>query len=312
MFVWFLKRRELIPDKLFDKNELKKILKDFNPYGSESNYYKAILQNLFFATLSCKQKERRFADEPKWFGKGKGGSKDYGNQYTYRYKELFKISEREVIKLFEDIPFLNGGIFEMLDDKENKIYIDGFTRIEKFQPVFPNFLFFSDERIVDLSEDYGQSKYKRAKVRGILNIFKSYNFTIDESSPVDVEIALDPEMLGKVFENLLASYNPETATTARKATGSYYTPREIVDYMVEESLKEYFKTKISNIDEEKLNQLFSFESEENPFDENTTDKLIDAIHNLKVIDPAVGSGAFPMGILHKLVYILHKLDPHSK
>jgi REP element-mobilizing transposase RayT len=69
-----------------------------------------------------------------------------------------------------------------------------------------------------------------------------YNFTIDENDPNDADVALDPELLGKVFENLLASYNPETSKTARKSTGSYYTPRPIVDYMVDESLKQYFRT----------------------------------------------------------------------
>jgi len=313
MFIWFLKKRDLIPDALFDEKELSRILKNFNPLGEDSTYYKAILQNLFFATLSCKQEERRFAEEGKFFGKGIGGSKDFGNQYAYRFKELFAISEEEILNLFKDIPFLNGGLFESLDNKDEEFYIDGFTRRKNFQPYIPNFLFFAQKEQVDLSKDYGEVKYKKAEVRGIINIFKSYNFTIDESSPIDVEVALDPEMLGRVFENLLASYNPETATTARKATGSYYTPREIVDYMVEESLKEYFKTQIPGIDEEKLDQLFSFSDEHksNPFDEETTDKLISAIDNLKVIDPAVGSGAFPMGVLHKLVFVLQKLDPQN-
>jgi len=92
--------------------------------------------------------------------------------------------------------------------------------------------------MVDLSE-YGLGK--KRPVRGLIEILNSYNFTIDENTPIDQEVALDPELLGKVFENLLASYNPETATTARKATGSYYTPREIVDYMAETSICEYLK-----------------------------------------------------------------------
>ena len=283
MFIWFLKKRELIPDALFDEEELTRILKNFDPLGNNSTYYKAILQNLFFATLSCKQEERRFAEEGKFFGKGIGGSKDFGNQYAYRFKELFAISEDEILNLFKDIPFLNGGLFESLDNKYEEFYIDGFTRRKKFQPHIPNFLFFAQKEQVDLSEDYGEVKYKKAEVKGIINIFKSYNFIIDESSPVDVEVALDPEMLGRVFENLLASYNPETATTARKATGSYYTPREIVDYMVEESLKEYFKTQISGIDEEKLDQLFSFSDEhkDNPFDKETTNKSFLLLTTLK-------------------------------
>ena len=81
-------------------------------------------------------------------------------------------------------------------------------------------------------------------MRGLIDILSSYNFTIDENDPNDADVALDPELLGKVFENLLASFNPETATTARKATGSYYTPREIVNYMVDESLTAYLSNVI--------------------------------------------------------------------
>ena len=79
-----------------------------------------------------------------------------------------------------------------------------------------------------------------------MEILSSYNFTIDENDPNDADVALDPELLGKVFENLLASFNPETATTARKQTGSFYTPREIVNYMVDESLMAYLATRLSS------------------------------------------------------------------
>jgi len=170
-------------------------------------------------------------------------------------------------------------------------------------------LFFgSEEKTVDLSK-YGLSK--SAKVRGLIDILNSYNFTTDEATPIDQEIALDPELLGKVFENLLASYNPETQTTARKATGSYYTPREIVDYMVEESLREYLKTKVPEA-QEILDDLFSYSVEELSIPEDLRVKLIKAIDQVKIIDPACGSGAFPMGILHKLVFLLQKLDPKNE
>ncbi len=308
IFIWFMKQKGIVPDYLFDREKaLPEILKDLS--DDKSTYYKAILQNLFFATLNTKKDERRFREEKRY---SKGYNPDFGNQYVYRYHSLFKSPEK-MEEYFNKIPFLNGGLFECLDDGKKNIYIDGFTeRSRKYQPVVPNFLFFSGERTEDLSKDYGEAKYKKAKVRGLINILKSYNFTIDENTPVDEEVALDPELLGKVFENLLASYNPETATTARKATGSYYTPREVVDYMVEESLKEYFVTTIPDIDRENLDILFSYESDKNPFKDNESEKLISAINRLKVIDPAVGSGAFPMGILHKLVYILHKLDPHNR
>ena len=91
-----------------------------------------------------------------------------------------------------------------------------------------------------------RKKRKKEKVRGLINLLDSYKFTIIENTPIEEEIALDPELLGKVFENLLASYNPETGTTARKQTGSFYTPREIVNYMVDESLIAYFKGQLIN------------------------------------------------------------------
>ena len=100
----------------------------------------------------------------------------------------------------------------------------------------PNELFFgSGSAEVNLNEVFG-TKNRKYRPRGLLKIFDSYKFTIEENTPVEEEVALDPELLGKVFENLLASYNPDTQTTARKKSGSFYTPREVVDYMVDEAL----------------------------------------------------------------------------
>ena len=87
--------------------------------------------------------------------------------------------------------------------------------------------------------------------------------------------------------------------------------------MVTESLKHYFKTNIENTFltenlDEKLNSLFSYGEEDNPFDERETDYLIGIVNQMKIIDPAVGSGAFPIGVLNKLVFLLSKLDPHNK
>jgi Type II restriction enzyme, methylase subunits len=300
IFIWFLKEKGLVPDKLFDEKELKSIVKDF---GKGNNYYNAILQNLFFATLNRPIKERGWAED-KGFPANK---KDFGVKSLYRYEDKFLISKKEVLKLFEDIPFINGGLFDCLD--KDKVYIDGFSRNEKKQAKISDELFFNEKgKTVDLSK-YGLSK--NAEVRGLINILKSYNFTTDEATPIDQEIALDPELLGKVFENLLASYNPETNTTARKATGSYYTPREIVDYMVEESLREYLKTKVPEA-ENILDDLFSYSDNELEISDDLRKKLIEAIGQIKIIDPACGSGAFPMGILHKLVFLLQKLDPSNE
>jgi len=307
IFIWFMREQGLVPKNLFEEKSISAMLEEISP--ESSTYYQAILQNLFFATLNTKKNERKFRSEIRGH---KGYNPDFGNQNVFRFQELFKNPEK-LKDYFGEIPFLNGGLFECLDDKPNGIYIDGFTAVKKNQPDVPNILFFSGEKKADLNADYG-TKSKTYKVRGLLDILSSFNFTIDENLPDDQDIALDPELLGRVFEKLLASFNPKTSTTARKATGSYYTPREIVDYMVTESLKAYFKTHLSSIEDldKKIGQLFKIGSEENPFNKSESKKIVELIESVRIVDPAVGSGAFPMGALNKLVFILNKVDPGNE
>jgi len=133
----------------------------------------------------------------------------------------------------------------------------------------------------------------------LIHTLQQYHFTIEENTPIEQEVALDPELSGKVFENLLAAYNPETGATARKQTGSFYTPREIVDYMVDEALIAFLKGSLTTENavgtEKKLRRLVSWEESGHDFDARETKVLIAAIDGLKALDPAVGSGAFPMG-----------------
>ena len=117
-------------------------------------------------------------------------------------------------------------------------------------------------------------------------------------------------MLGTIFENLLAEIDPDTEKSARKATGSFYTPREIVDYMVEQSLVQYLKNKVSIENEEQLLELFK-EGGSNTFEPTGNQKILEALSNVKILDPACGSGAFPMGALHKIIIALQKLDPDA-
>jgi hypothetical protein len=246
----------------------------------------------------------------------------HGVKTLYRYKKSFRQPDKALV-LFEDIPFLNGGLFACLDteDDSGKVrYADGFSRETKKQPIVPNRLFFAAPQIVDLSDDFGDAKKKKASVRGLLHILHGYKFTIAESTPVEQEIALDPELLGNVFENLLASYNPETGTNARRQTGSFYTPRPIVDYMVDESLKAYLadalvkalpKTTLADA-KAGLDILFAYTEKEHAFSEAEIEALITAIDACNILDPACGSGAYPMGILHKLVFILGKLDENNE
>lgn len=128
---------------------------------------------------------------------------------------------------------------------------------------------------------------------------------------MDADVSVDPEMLGRIFENLLAEVNPETGETARKATGSYYTPRAIVDYMVDQSVKQYLLTKTS-IDEDRLAALLSYENADVALNDGEKVSIISALDEIKIIDPACGSGAFPMGILHKMLLVLQKVDPDLK
>lgn len=313
IFIWFIKEKSLVPNALFRREYIDKILKDFNKNKKSQNYYNAILQNLFFGTLNQKMEERKFAKE----GDIKTNKEEYGVKNLFRYADLFNIPEKEVLALFKDVPFLNGGLFDCLDkpNEENKIvYVDGFSRNPKKQASVPDYIFFGEEKEVDLNEIYG-TRNKTYKSRGLINLLESYKFTVAENTPIEEEIALDPELLGKVFENLLASYNPETQTTARKQTGSFYTPREIVNYMVDESLLEYIKQNVKNDSkdfETRLRDVFSYSENPNPFSEAETKDLIEAINNCKILDPACGSGAFPMGILHKMVHILQKLDANNK
>ena len=295
MFVWFIKQKELVPNKIFDIDFLDTILKDFDPESKVvGNYYNAILQNLFFATLNRSIEDeqgnkRRFATNVK---------KDI--KTLYRYPEMFKISEDEVIKMFSEVPFLNGGLFECLDKTktidgvEQAYNYDGFSRNDnKFadgryrnRAVVPNILFFDEEK-------------------GLISILCRYNFTIEENSPEEQQVALDPELLGKVFENLLGAYNPETRETARNQSGSFYTPREIVNYMVDESLIAHLGNTAF------VRSLFSPEFS---YDKTKTDDyktISDKLKAIKILDPACGSGAFPMGLLNRMIDILSHISPNE-
>ncbi len=326
IFCWFLKEKNLIPEKLFHPTDLATILKGFDPESeTSSTYYQAILQNLFFATLNQRMGKDAKGHPYRTFAKDEGFHKNkatYDVNNLYRYESLFRESPEVGLAHFADIPFLNGGLFECLDRTEEgtdkKRYLDGFSRNAKKRPVVPDRLFFDGGETADLSDVYGDKKRKAEKVTGLIQILNRYKFTIVENTPIDQEIALDPELLGKVFENLLASYNEETKTTARKQTGSFYTPRNIVDYMVDESLKAHLarilveKARMKESDAcAGLDILFTYTEQKHPFSRAEVAALITAIDQIKILDPACGSGAFPMGALHKLVYILGKLDPDN-
>ena len=296
MFVWFIKQKKLVPEQIFKIESLKDILSEFEPLSAtKGNYYNAILQNLFFATLNKKISEREFAKN----GSFNEQKEHFGIKTLFRdanEKSWFKQNHKQIVDLFNEVPFMNGGLFECLDKTEDGkiMYFDGFSRATGRQKraFLPNCLFFDAEK-------------------GIIPLLEKYNFTVEENTPEDVEVALDPELLGKVFENLLGAYNPETKETARKQSGSFYTPREIVNYMVDESIIAYLKNACNDISEENIRMLFRMDilPEEIPFSDENKERLIAALKTVKMLDPACGSGAFPMGMLNRMLDLLHKLSP---
>ncbi len=324
IFVWFLKQRHLIPDEFFDEKYITdNLLNDFSPNDKsglfdfkshESKYYKAILQNLFFAMLnspitaegSKELSERHF----------RNGRSDYDNNKLMRYESFFKNPQLFVDLANRTVPFLNGGLFDCLDDKDHGMYYDGFSDKENIKNslIIPDYLFFGEEagKNIDLSEWYGDKKKKKVSARGIIDILKRYNFTVEENTPFDKEVSLDPELLGKVFENLLASFNPETQTTARKQTGSFYTPREIVQYMVDESLVAHLKRTVGEELEPQYRQLMQYSDDEVELTAEQRKSIMQSLYNCKILDPACGSGAFPMGILQQMVHILSRIDSGNK
>ncbi len=297
LFVWFIREKGLIAADLFIEARVEKLLQDYDRASGDS-YYRAVLQNLFFATLNTDIERRRFARKM---------NADHRNFSLYRYQE--EIADPDaLLALFAQTPFINGGLFDCLDSEEAPK--QGGYRIDCFSDnanqrrdySIPNRLFFGPD--------------------GLIPLFTRYKFTVEENTPAEREVALDPELLGKVFENLLAAYNPETRATARKQTGSYYTPRPVVDYMVDEALVAALAEKCppaaGDVDfwRECLRYLLDYEDAFNDahelFAESEKEGLARAIAGLKILDPAVGSGAFPMGALHKLTLALRRLDPDNR
>ena len=299
MFVWFIKEKGLVAEELFIENRVSQVLKDYDSVGGDT-YYRAVLQNLFFATLNTEIGERRFSRE---------NNDDHRNFSVYRYRNEMAQPDR-LLEMFTQTPFINGGLFDCLDSfdgtRAGGVRIDCFTDNARHRAGYsiPNRLFFDEHR----------------DTPGLITLFNRYKFTVEENTPADREVALDPELLGKVFENLLAAFNPETRENARKQTGSYYTPRTVVDYMVDEALVATLSSKDLPTDsdaeswETRLRHLLDYDVADTAdlFTSVEREAIVRAIAGVKVLDPAVGSGAFPMGVLHKLTLALRRLDPRNE
>ena len=170
----------------------------------------------------------------------------------------------EVVERRGEVPFLNGGLFEMQDhDNRNAVHI-------------PN-----------------------DKFAEILKLFERYNFTVTESTPIDIEVAVDPEMLGKVFEELV---------TGRHDTGSYYTPRPVVSFMCRESLKICLQNKTDETPE----TLKAFVDDSEAEAIRDPEKVLKVLQTLRICDPACGSGAYLLGMMSELLRLRDALFKSCK
>jgi hypothetical protein len=198
---------------------------------------------------------------------GKGAKKEDGNFYRDRLSHLFfaglndpippnplEKGGKEKIELIGNVPYLNGGLFE-----------------EDVSEMVPGIVV-PDEAIEDI----------------LTKLFDRFNFTVSESTPLDVDVAVDPEMLGKVFEELV---------TNRHGSGSYYTPKPIVAFMCRETLKGYLKSKCAE-DGEKIDR---FVDDHESGDLADPEAILTALKAVTVCDPACGSGAYLLGMMHELL-----------
>ncbi|MBI2841873.1 MAG: Eco57I restriction-modification methylase domain-containing protein [Armatimonadetes bacterium] len=238
--------------------------------GDKRLFTQRLFNRLFFIRFLEKKKWLRYQGSYDYmeslFADAKAGGENF---YNDRLRVLFfnglgrntdhapdSPEAQRLIKIRGEVPFLNGGLFEQEDDDDRSEFVA--TENTAFDFVFEK-------------------------------LFRVYNFTVEEGTSVDVDVAVDPEMLGKIFEELV---------TGRHDTGSYYTPKPIVAFMCREALKGYLQTAA---DGESAEAIGAFIDRHDPGGIRDAERVLDALRNVKVCDPACGSGAYLLGMLHELL-----------
>ena len=275
---------EGLNDKFFA--DYKKLFEKLNSYLEQNNFSNFQRDASHIRAFSKKLLGRitflYFLQKKGWLGV----AKNWGDGDKAFLKNLLTNSIKEEKNFYEE--YLKAVFFEALNRKREKDY---FKLLECKMPFLNGGLF---ERKAD---DNIFLMIDNALFKEIFETLSHYNFTIIEDSPHESEVAIDPEMLGKVFENLLEE-------NYKSGKGAFYTPREIVHYMCKESIYEYLITDNSQ-DKEGIKKLI-FEGELDP--SLDPKKIKSKIESIKILDPAIGSGAFPMGLLSELIHILKLLD----
>ncbi len=251
----------------------------------------------FVKTLLGRLVFLHFLQKKRWLSCSKGSRQwtDGDAQFLENYKQMAVDAEEE--DLFHS-KYLCPLFFEALnqEDRNNDLFELTHTRM----PYLNGGLFEED------ADEHRDIDFPIHYFTELLDFFGEYNFTIDENDPEDHEVGIDPEMLGMIFENLLED---------NKEKGTYYTPKAIVSYMSRQSLLHYLQTHLGENDElEKLLQEkdYSNHTADDNFVNQHRKKIIQLLHDVTVCDPAIGSGAFPIGMLHEILWTMLTLMPDDQ
>ncbi|MBC6427376.1 MAG: Eco57I restriction-modification methylase domain-containing protein [Ekhidna sp.] len=257
VFLYFVQKKRWLgaSDKTYKDGSPNFVFDIFKETGSDENFFCQGLTELFFNALN---KERP--------------------------NDLYETPEGRKVR----IPYLNGGLFTR-DEVDELLHKKG-DAMTFPAPLFSN----KDKEEIPLPKNASVKTDDAYEYRGFLDFLNAFNFTVYEDSPDDHTVAVDPEMLGHIFENLLED---------NKDKGAYYTPKEIVNYMCRESLLEYLNTHLGDkTDKEELGQLVR-EKDSGKLSTEVLKAVSEKLDEVKICDPAIGSGAFPMGLLQEIFSI---------
>jgi adenine-specific DNA-methyltransferase len=268
------------------KAQYKKFIDTLSDTKPHRDYVKKLLGRLVFL---------QFLQKKGWMGVPASNAKWEGGDKNYLSKLVDNYANNN--RLLSDV--LEPLFFKTLNEKRNGDIADGKLG-ENIKIPYLNGGLFDKDRIDELDIDFPYSYFK-----DLMDFFSQYNFTIDENDPDDSEVGIDPEMLGHIFENLLED---------NKDKGAFYTPKEIVQYMCRQSVIQYLKThEPSDQYADAIGQLIN-DGVVSPIlqSKSIATRFIQLLKEVKVCDPAIGSGAFPMGILYVLYHAIHHLHSHAE
>ena len=278
------------------KAQYKKFVDTLSDTKQHRDYVKKLLGRLVFL---------QFLQKKGWMGvpasaskiKWEGGDKNYLSNLIDKYPN----NNRLLSDILEPLFF---GVLNTKPEERVTLFTKNrwnLSLLTEFEGIpYLNGGLFDPDSTDNLSIDFPYTYFK-----DLMNFFSQYNFTIDENDPDDSEVGIDPEMLGHIFENLLED---------NKDKGAFYTPKEIVQYMCRQSVIQYLKTHEPEEQyAEPIEQLIN-DGVVNPMlqSKNIAIRFTQLLKEVKVCDPAIGSGAFPMGILYVLYHAIHHLHSHAE